>query len=83
MAVHRAVRAIQSGECDVAIAGGVNVILSPTGFDAFTSSGMLAADGRCKTFDHRADGYARGEGVGPSCSSRWTVPGPTVTTSTG
>ncbi|MEU0001266.1 SDR family NAD(P)-dependent oxidoreductase [Streptomyces microflavus] len=64
VAVHRAVRAIQSGECDLAIAGGVNVILSPTGFDAFTSSGMLAADGRCKTFDHRADGYARGEGVG-------------------
>ncbi len=64
VAIHRAVSAIRSGECDLAIAGGVNVILSTTGFDAFTSSGMLAADGRCKAFDHRADGYVRGEGVG-------------------
>lgn len=64
VAVHRAVRAIQTGECDLAIAGGVNVILSTTGFEAFTRSGMLAADGRCKSFDHRADGYVRGEGVG-------------------
>ncbi|WP_371658315.1 SDR family NAD(P)-dependent oxidoreductase [Streptomyces sp. NBC_00280] len=64
VAVHRAVRAIQSGECETAIAGGVNVILTSTGFDAFSRSGMLASDGRCKTFDHRADGYVRGEGVG-------------------
>ncbi|WP_327301294.1 SDR family NAD(P)-dependent oxidoreductase [Streptomyces goshikiensis] len=64
VAIHRAVRAIQTGECDLAIAGGVNVILGATGFEAFTRSGMLAADGRCKSFDHRADGYVRGEGVG-------------------
>ncbi|WP_190009745.1 SDR family NAD(P)-dependent oxidoreductase [Streptomyces anulatus] len=64
VAIHRAVSAIRSGECDLAIAGGVNIILSITGFDAFTTSGMLAADGRCKAFDHRADGYVRGEGVG-------------------
>lgn len=64
VAVHRAVRAIQTGECALAIAGGVNVIVAPTAFEAFGRSGMLAPDGRCKTFDHRADGYVRGEGVG-------------------
>ncbi|WND33027.1 SDR family NAD(P)-dependent oxidoreductase [Streptomyces sp. BB1-1-1] len=64
VAVHRAVRAIQDGECSAAIAGGVNLTLTPTGYLAFGKSGMLAADGRCKTFDHRADGYVRGEGVG-------------------
>ncbi|MFG2129190.1 SDR family NAD(P)-dependent oxidoreductase [Streptomyces sp. NPDC048751] len=64
VAVHRAVRAIQDGDCSAALTGGVNLILNANGFDAFGSSGMLAADGRCKSFDHRADGYARGEGVG-------------------
>ncbi|MDN3268139.1 SDR family NAD(P)-dependent oxidoreductase [Streptomyces sp. MA15] len=64
VAVHRAVRAIQDGECSAAIAGGVNLTLTPTGYLAFGKSGMLAADGLCKTFDHRADGYVRGEGVG-------------------
>ncbi|WP_282108469.1 SDR family NAD(P)-dependent oxidoreductase [Streptomyces sp. B93] len=62
-AVHRAVQAIRAGECEAAVAGGVNVILSPTGYLAFGKSGMLSPDGRCKTFDHRADGYVRGEGV--------------------
>ncbi|WP_344593358.1 SDR family NAD(P)-dependent oxidoreductase [Streptomyces violaceusniger] len=62
-AVHRAVQAIRAGECEAALAGGVNVLLSPTGFLAFGKSGMLSPDGRCKTFDHRADGYVRGEGV--------------------
>ena len=64
VAIDKAVRAIQSGDCDLAVAGGVNVILTPDAFDAFGGSGMLAPDGRCKAFDHRADGYVRGEGVG-------------------
>ncbi|KUN25511.1 hypothetical protein AQJ23_16700 [Streptomyces antibioticus] len=64
VAVHRAVRAIQDGDCSAALVGGVNLILNANGYEAFGSSGMLAGDGRCKTFDHRADGYARGEGVG-------------------
>ncbi|MBF0695877.1 SDR family NAD(P)-dependent oxidoreductase [Actinomyces bowdenii] len=64
VAVHRAVRAIRSGECTMAIAGGVNVLLTDAGFDAFAASGMLSEDGRCRTFDSRADGYVRGEGVG-------------------
>lgn len=64
VAVHRAVRSIQMGESDLAIAGGVNLLLTPTGFLAFGKSGMLSNDGRCKTFDESADGYVRGEGVG-------------------
>jgi acyl transferase domain-containing protein len=62
--IKRAMESIQSGTSEMAIAGGVNVILSPKGFIAFNSAGMLAKDGRCKTFDHRADGYVRSEGVG-------------------
>lgn len=64
VAVHRAVHALRSGECTLAVAGGVNVLLTEAGFEAFGASGMLAPDGRCKTFDSRADGYVRGEGVG-------------------
>ncbi|WP_437650992.1 SDR family NAD(P)-dependent oxidoreductase [Sorangium sp. So ce362] len=64
VAVHRAVSAIRSGDCDMAIVGGVNVLLSPTMFASFDKAGMLAADGRCKTFDRSADGYVRGEGAG-------------------
>lgn len=64
VAVHRAVEAISSGSCEMAIAGGVNVLLSPALYLAFGNAGMLASDGRCKTFDARADGYVRGEGAG-------------------
>ncbi|UCH94143.1 MAG: hypothetical protein JSV88_28270 [Candidatus Aminicenantes bacterium] len=63
VAVHRGVEAIWNGTCDQAIVGGVNVIISPGLSLAFYSTGMLAKDGRCKTFDERADGYVRGEGV--------------------
>jgi myxalamid-type polyketide synthase MxaE and MxaD len=64
MAVHLACRSLRSGECDLALAGGVNVILSPAHAIAFTKAGVLAPDGRCKVFDARADGYVRGEGGG-------------------
>lgn len=64
ISVHRGVEAIRSGTCEMAIAGGVNVIASPTLFRVFNSAGMLSEDGRCKTFDKSADGYVRGEGVG-------------------
>jgi len=64
IAIHRAVEAIQSGSCDMALAGGVNVMLTPTVTISFDKAGMLSPDGRCKTFDRRADGYVRGEGVG-------------------
>ncbi|PGD97837.1 SDR family NAD(P)-dependent oxidoreductase [Bacillus wiedmannii] len=64
VAVHRAVEQIQNGECELAIAGGVNVIASPTLYLSFNKAGMLCQDGRCKTFDKDANGYVRGEGVG-------------------
>ena len=64
VAVHQAVRALRDGECDLALSGGVNVCCTPRLFLAFTEAGMLSEDGRCKTFDKRANGYVRGEGVG-------------------
>jgi len=64
VAIHKGVRAIQSGDCDMAIAGGVNALLSPDLFSTFGNAGMLSADGSCKTFDGRANGYVRSEGVG-------------------
>ena len=64
VAVHQAVSGLQLGEADLALAGGVNAILSPVLTQAFWDAGMLAADGRCKTFDAAADGYVRGEGCG-------------------
>jgi len=64
VALHLACQALRSGECDMALAGGINLILSPEFNIAFTKARMMAPDGRCKTFDASADGYVRGEGVG-------------------
>ncbi|MDM5187018.1 SDR family NAD(P)-dependent oxidoreductase [Bacillus sp. DX4.1] len=64
VAIHRAIEQIQNGECELAIAGGINVIASPTLYLSFNKAGMLCEDGRCKTFDKDANGYVRGEGVG-------------------
>jgi 3-oxoacyl-(acyl-carrier-protein) synthase/acyl carrier protein len=64
VAIHRAVLAIQAGECSCAIAGGVNLIMSPIANFAFSRTGILSKDGRCKTFASDANGYVRGEGVG-------------------
>lgn len=64
VALHQAVRAIQAGDCELAIVAGVNALLSPRGYLSFARAGMLAPDGRCKTFDKAANGYGRGEGVG-------------------
>ncbi|MBD0672224.1 type I polyketide synthase, partial [Streptomyces sp. CBMA156] len=64
VAVHRAMEAIRSGACDLAIAGGVNVLLDAGTFVSAHRAGMLSPDGLCRTFDADADGYVRGEGVG-------------------
>jgi amino acid adenylation domain-containing protein len=64
VAVHQAVQSLRSGECDLALAGGVSILFTPDWTVAFQKAGMLADDGRCKTFDSRADGYVRGEGCG-------------------
>ncbi|MFF4591411.1 type I polyketide synthase, partial [Streptomyces sp. NPDC001388] len=64
VALHRAVAALERGESDMAVAGAVNTIIVPDGHIAFSKAGMLSPEGRCKTFSDRADGYARGEGVG-------------------
>jgi len=64
VAIHQACQALRLGECDFALAGGANVLLSPATMITFSHSRMLAPDGRCKTFDAAADGYVRGEGCG-------------------
>lgn len=64
VAVHQACEALRRGEVEAALAGGVNLILSPDTTRVFGRAGMLSADGRCKTFDSAADGYVRGEGCG-------------------
>ncbi len=64
VAVHLASKSLQSGESELAIAGGVNVILQPHVAIAYSQSRMMATDGRCKFGDERADGYVRSEGAG-------------------
>lgn len=64
VALHYARRSVLSGECDVAIVGGVNLILSPASSIAMSKFGAMAPDGRSKAFDARANGYVRGEGGG-------------------
>ncbi|MGT2650311.1 SDR family NAD(P)-dependent oxidoreductase [Streptococcus troglodytae] len=64
IAIHQAVQGIRNGDCDMAIAGGVNVISSPMLHVSFGKAGMLSEDGSCKSFDKDANGYVRGEGVG-------------------
>jgi acyl transferase domain-containing protein/acyl carrier protein len=64
VSVHLACQSLRSRECNLALAGGVNLILSPEVTVALSRLRALAPDGRCKTFDAAADGYARGEGCG-------------------
>jgi acyl transferase domain-containing protein/surfactin synthase thioesterase subunit len=64
VATHLACQSLRSGESNLALAGGVNLLLSPELTIILSQAQMMSADGRCKTFDARANGYVRGEGCG-------------------
>ena len=63
-AVHLACRSLLGGECELAIAGGVNAYLNPETAIGFSRASMLSPDGRCKAFDASANGFVRAEGAG-------------------
>lgn len=62
VAVHLACQGLRHGETDLAIAGGVSLMLTPELMVSLSKVGFMAPDGRCKTFDELADGFGRGEG---------------------
>lgn len=64
VAVHNAVQALRLGECQLAIAGGVNIVLLPEEGVVYSGAGMLAGDGRCKFGDASGDGFVRSDGIG-------------------
>jgi len=64
VSIHVACQSLRTGECRMALAGGTNAVLAQDPFLCFSNWKMLAADGRCKTFDARADGLVRAEGCG-------------------
>lgn len=63
IALHEACLALYSGDAEAAIVAGTNMLLGPSTFEGMTSEGALSPEGSCKTFDARADGFARAEGV--------------------
>jgi acyl transferase domain-containing protein/NADPH:quinone reductase-like Zn-dependent oxidoreductase/NAD(P)-dependent dehydrogenase (short-subunit alcohol dehydrogenase family)/aryl carrier-like protein len=64
VAIHWALQSLHNGEADLALAGGVNLTLTPDGSILTSRARMMSFDGHCKTFDATADGYVRGEGCG-------------------
>lgn len=64
VAIHQACQSLMNGECNLALAGGVNLMLTPQLTLTFSEAQMIAADGQCKAFDAGADGYVRSEGCG-------------------
>ncbi|MEX2631038.1 MAG: amino acid adenylation domain-containing protein [Tistlia sp.] len=73
VAIHRAVSSLARGECEQAIAGGINLLISAETHLSFAKAGMLSPDGRCKSFSSQANGYVRGEGVGMLFLKRLTA----------
>lgn len=63
VAVHQAIQAMQAGDCDAAIVGGVNLILDPSMYIIESKLHMLSPDSQCRMWSNDANGYARGEGV--------------------
>lgn len=72
VALHTAAKHLQSADADMAICGGVNLILTPETTIAFSNARMLSPDGYCRPFDSRANGYVRGEGAGVVVLKRLT-----------
>ncbi len=64
VSVHFACQSLRNRECEMALAGGVNLLLTPELSICFSQAGMLSPQGRCRTFDARANGYVRSEGCG-------------------
>ncbi|HEY6925430.1 MAG TPA: SDR family NAD(P)-dependent oxidoreductase [Steroidobacteraceae bacterium] len=72
VAIHTACQNLRSRECDLALAGGANLILCPDNTQVVSRTGALARDGRCKAFDASADGFVRSEGCGVLVLKRLT-----------
>jgi acyl transferase domain-containing protein/acyl carrier protein len=64
LSLHLAATSLRRRECDMALAGGAHLLFHPGYSVAFCKANMLSEDGRCKTFDAKANGYVRGEGCG-------------------
>jgi acyl transferase domain-containing protein len=64
VALHLACQSLRTGDSDIAIVGGTNLLCNPDMFMALSGQNFLSPDGKCKAFDASADGYGRGEGVG-------------------
>lgn len=64
VALHHATEALKNNECEMALVGGINIIIDPLPHVSLEKVGMLSKDGKCKTFSSTADGYGRGEGYG-------------------
>ncbi|MFH0997755.1 MAG: type I polyketide synthase [Pseudomonadota bacterium] len=64
VAIHQACQSLRTGDCNLALAGGVHLVISPEITIFLSRAHVLSPDGRCKTFDAAADGFARGEGCG-------------------
>ncbi len=80
-AIHMACRSLHEGESDLALAGGVSVLLEPRKAAGGSAAGMLSPTGRCHAFDIAADGFVSAEGARCCCSSGWRTRSPTGTAS--